>query len=139
MLSGCDSPMPTPKKPSNVPVDAVWSGGPDGGHWFDCKKKGDDKFNYNCVIYNDHNGEVIAQGAFVLRKSTWDESKGRATYSATGSVVSLAYNYYDGQLIHLKESLTLLPHGLIEHPFGDGHGKRQEYNLGVPVGEEKSY
>ena len=137
-LLGCDSSMTIPRKPDNVSASAVWSGGPDGGHWFDCENGGN-KFRYKCVIFNDYNGEIITRGSFVLRKSIWNESIGRATYVETEAIESPQYNYYDGQLIHLKGSLVMLPDGVITHPFGDGHGKQQEYNLGEPVGEEKSY
>jgi hypothetical protein len=57
-----------------------------------------------------------------------------ATYEPTGELArtdSTEYVAFDGVAIHLRNNRALIPHGTIDCPFGDGHGKREEYVLGV--------
>jgi hypothetical protein len=51
----------------------------------------------------------------------------------------LPYQYFDGVTIHLAEERSLVPDGEIDHPFGDGHGKRASYRLGRESSPEVQY
>ena len=41
-----------PTRPAAVPKSAMWSGGPDGGAWFDCTFKADQSYNL-CSVYHE--------------------------------------------------------------------------------------
>lgn len=137
-IVGCDSSVQIPKQPKNVPKEAVWAGGPDGGSWFLCRGIANKLTYYKCSIYSDYDGAVLAQGTFVLRAVTWDAERKQPNYHVTKPVEELAFRFYDDR-IHLNDSLILLPHGVIDYPFGDGHGKKQRYESGEPVGSETEY
>jgi hypothetical protein len=140
VMMGCvqsDSEAP-PKRPTEVPASAVWAGGPDGGSWIDCKS-GSAKDVYECRIYGDPKGTLWAAGNYLLRSSSWNEQRGSADYSEPGEAAPMVFNFFDGTIIHLKSPLVLVPNGVIDYPFGDGHGKRQEYEVGEPTGPESEY
>jgi hypothetical protein len=46
---------------------------------------------------------------------------------------------FTGINIHLKNQLLLLPHGVIDYPFNESSGKRQEYKKGQAVNKEFEY
>ena len=74
--TGCTSKATAPTKPSGVPPIAVWTGGVDGGSFFECDT--DTAHNVNrCLVYNDHTGDVAGGGFFRLadanRAATRDE------------------------------------------------------------------
>lgn len=138
-LIGCTDQMKPPERPQKVPPEAVWAGGVDGGAWFLCKEVINKPVHYDCTIYNDYTGDIGTQGRFALRGYGWDEGKKQAIYSAVEPAKELQFRSYDGEKIYLKGSLVLLPDGVIDHPFGNGHGKKQRYELGKPVGPELEY
>lgn len=53
-----------PPRPANVPVDATWAGGADGGMWIDCDEG--DTERYQCVVYATVTGVVAESGEFGL-------------------------------------------------------------------------
>lgn len=67
------------KKPSNVPVSAVWKGGCDGGSWVELVDIKADTIRFR--IYRDWNGNLILDADFVykncnnlrLTKANWSE------------------------------------------------------------------
>lgn len=67
------------KKPSNVPVSAVWKGGCDGGNWVEMVDIKADTVRFR--IYRDWNGDLILDADFVckncnklqLTKANWNE------------------------------------------------------------------
>lgn len=128
-----------PDRIRGVPDEAVWAGGPDGGSWFLCKDSQMGPSYYDCEVYNDFDASFVTRGSYVLRSYTWDDNEKREVHEEVKSVKELKFNYYDGYIITLLDSLLLLPDGLIDHSFGDGHGKRQMYDLGEPVGPVQPY
>ncbi len=94
LLFGCKQ---APKRPEGVPASAVWSGGADGGAFFDCAPSRSGEPN-PCTVYNDGTGDIYMSGRFVIqgqkRGATADE---------------LEYGGADGNRIYLKRSLTLAP------------------------------
>jgi hypothetical protein len=54
-----------PARPTGVPAEAVWSGGPDGGAWFQCAALNDDEFN--CTVFADTTGDVVERGHYRLQ------------------------------------------------------------------------
>jgi hypothetical protein len=84
-------------RPTNVPSDAVWAGGPDGGCWVKCNV--DEAQNVNhCIAYLDPTGQVMQRGAYRLR------AQARAATAA-----ELTYQWCDGTLIGLAKNLVLEP------------------------------
>jgi len=49
-------------RPLSVPASATWSGGEDGGNWFDCARQAD--ASYRCAVYADVTGEKISDGLY---------------------------------------------------------------------------
>jgi hypothetical protein len=130
----------THKRPLGVPNTANWAGGIDGGYWFNCTVDSKALCRYTCAVYNEHNGEIISQGQYLLYKQQWDVSKKTPTYLKVDQPVpELRYRNYDGTNINLENSLILLPQGWIIYPFDKSHGKKQKYEKGVPVSKEIQY
>ena len=138
IVAGCDETQLLPERPTNVPESAVWGGGVDGGSWLVCKLR-KERSAYACEIYWDSDGTLWAKGTYLLRKVNWDEGQKRSIYIEAEGAPEIVFNYFDGQIIHLKGKFVLVPHGIIDSPFGDGHGKKQQYDLGEPVGPESEY
>lgn len=57
-----NQPCPPPEKPRTVPVEAVWSGGCDGGDWIELVEI--KKNAYRFRIYQDWNGELKMDADF---------------------------------------------------------------------------
>jgi len=61
-LVGCEAKQEhPPTRPKNVPADATWAGGYDGGYFFACKSS---KVDLECRIYNDKTGDLEVNGVF---------------------------------------------------------------------------
>jgi len=90
---------------------------------------------FDCSVYSDQTGSLLAEGAYILGKCTPDtRCEPKASLDS-----GLDFAYYDGVRIHLRNSYALLPDGLINYPFDDGHGKRIRYKFGVEDGAEHDY
>ncbi|UWP94030.1 hypothetical protein K3X13_15235 (plasmid) [Aliiroseovarius crassostreae] len=109
LIASCkESEEVVPERPLGVPERAVWQGGVDGGHWYDCLAE-QREFEYNCTIYNDYSGGIEASGRFVL---VLIRDNGRVLLSdftnqrdlKTGDLLG-----FDGEQIHLQGSLSLWP------------------------------
>jgi hypothetical protein len=71
---------PQPKeRPHDVPLMAVWSGGRDGGAYFDCSAGGSAN---ECTVWDDGTGAVKMTGKFLLVKEK------RAAYTTELQFVS---------------------------------------------------
>lgn len=107
LLFGCaDKDARQTERPANVPVNAKWSGGVDGGSWFNCNpiKK---KWHYDCVVYNDFDGQVEDEGVYVLRSVYWSKEQNKMIDESMESF-SVSYNYFDGDMISLNNTLALI-------------------------------
>ena len=82
--------LPSPERPVNVPTSASWSGGADGGAWFDCKELEFPRFQ--CAVYAETTGVVITEGIFQLILEYPDGTK------------RLRYAYYSGSEIYLSHA-----------------------------------
>jgi hypothetical protein len=51
-----------PARPANVPADANWQGGNDGGNWFQCTEQS--LSLYRCQVYADVTGVLIIDDLF---------------------------------------------------------------------------
>lgn len=85
-----------PKRPANVPLTAVWTGGAEGGTWIDCRNIPNQTNLFLCTIYNDYDGEVIDSALFRI----------------DGEQISLEelkslIRFYDGHKIVLKDNRIL--------------------------------
>jgi hypothetical protein len=131
----CAAEARPPDRRGATPSEAVWAGGIDGGVWYLCKELASPDLRYDCRLYNDHTGDLMARGQFVLQRDSGDA----AVVAAKGRPPTLEYSFYDGDIIELKGGLALVPDGVVDWPFGDGHGKRAIYRRGRRVGEDASY
>jgi hypothetical protein len=52
VLAGCNSTVSAPSRPATVPLAAIWSGGKDGGAWYDCSFTAGESANL-CAIYSE--------------------------------------------------------------------------------------
>lgn len=95
LLAACDSGINPPERLPSIPVEAVWVGGADGGAWIRCKEDGVLNF---CTVYNEHTGEVWADGRFVVKGQTQGVPS-----------EELKYDYFDGQHIGLIDGRLLEP------------------------------
>lgn len=137
-LFGCEKETYPPARPIGVPEAASWGGGIDGGNWIHCIEEVS-VHAYACSIYWDSDGTLRSRGTYVLRKATWDGDQGKAIYSDIDGQPEIDFDFFDGSLIHLQGEFAMVPNGIIDSPFGDGHGKRQRYELGKPLGPEEEY
>jgi hypothetical protein len=64
-LSGCKRPATLRERPSSVPQTAIWSGGGDGGAWFDCKQNSS-AHTTDCAIYSDRDGTLLIRARYQL-------------------------------------------------------------------------
>lgn len=82
-----------PKRPNSVPKTAIWSGGNDGGYWFEYKNYNKETNEFNIVIYNDISGKILIKSNFVLKndcKSIFphnDKLLKEINYYANGEIV----------------------------------------------------
>jgi len=58
--TGCNSKVTPPPKPSSVPANAVWAGGPDGGSFIECDVDAEHNVN-RCLAYNEFTGDVTGE------------------------------------------------------------------------------
>jgi hypothetical protein len=93
----CEKVEMPPPRPTNVPEEAVWAGGEDGGAWIDCSLDIEKGANF-CTVYFDRDGDVWARTHFVLRDSGTGLPKSELTYSG-----------FDGLVIYLSEGRVLEP------------------------------
>lgn len=77
LLVGCQHTPPT--RPSNVPATAVWSGGPDGGDWFECEST--QSSHNRCTVYADVSGAVVESGRYQLKGERRAASKEELKYA----------------------------------------------------------
>ena len=74
---------PPPERPNNVPVNAKWCGGCDGGDWIYFVT--DDK-PFHFIVYRDWDGEVKIDGLFLPENNeitlTYDNWKDQVVYYA---------------------------------------------------------
>lgn len=57
-------PCDPPKRSENVPKTAIWSGGCDGGHWFEQVGRISVNNRYRIRIYNDYDGNLELDAEF---------------------------------------------------------------------------
>ena len=66
-LLGCHKPASLEPKirPANVPQDAIWAGGADGGAYVRCGVDISRKVN-PCTVWNDYTGNIVESGDYIL-------------------------------------------------------------------------
>ena len=92
---GCNN---QPVKPANVPSDAFFVGGPDGGVFLKCRKNMSKPNTYQCSIYSDSNGEIWSEGVFAITNS------GNTDFDVNDKGI---YSYWDGRFLCLKDRRCL--------------------------------
>ena len=103
-----------PTRPDNVPEQAAWVGGTDGGVWIDCvpRELEPDEVCYHCDIYdNDQHGTKVAEsGTYVARRIEWDmQTEAPKFLPVTEKMPDpLPYNGFDGTMILLDSHRALV-------------------------------
>ncbi len=89
-------PIEPVKRPANVPSDAVWHGGADGGNWIQCLQIKDSTNIFFCNVYSDFTGDIIYKGLFKLegKETSIDELKE-------------LLGFYSGDYINLKDNRVM--------------------------------
>lgn len=128
-----------PPRPQAVPQEAIWAGGADGGAWILCAPVPSGEALLSCRVFYDGDGRVWAHGDYLPVRIAWDATKDAPVSSPAPLPASLDYEGFDGVALFLKDNITLVPHGTIDYPAPDGHGKRQTYRVGEPQGAEIAY
>ena len=83
----------TPERLANVPEQAVWVGGADGGNWYQVTKV-ISKNIFQIKIYNDYTGESEIDTTFILNPDCPLKEIDSAT-------LVKSFNAFDGQKIEL--------------------------------------
>lgn len=104
-----------PPQPLNLPSDAFWQGGIDGGYWYSCKKSRTD-FEFHCKLYGD-DGNVVIKDSFELYISLYGKSKEismkdfrKQTYLTADNVIGFNGSsdiYMQGSLVLKAKNHTL--------------------------------
>ena len=103
-------PVTPPNRAHGVPLEAMWAGGPDGGAWILCQAQQHSIERYQCKVYNDQSGNMVASGSYVIRKSTWNRDQNTAVFLPVDTLPKvLRYSSFDGKVIKLDDSIVLLP------------------------------
>ena len=130
---------PPPERPTGPDTTAHWAGDCEGGVWIDCSTLVEEPYTgFHCSIHDHPAGALVAAGPFVLAeaiRSPGGEMKYRPQAAAFAEPPS-QYVGYAGTNIALPDGRFLVPHGTIDYPTGDGHGRRIEYRVGEARFEE---
>ena len=137
-LAGCGAGS-GPPRPAAVPASAHWTGNVEGGNWIDCQPVPSVPLRFACRAYFETTGAVIAEGQYLLRHRSWNQQQLRSEYTEPLHGTLPEFDAFDGRWITLKDDAVLLPDGVISYPGSPGHGKRQEYRLGVESGSAVPY
>jgi len=65
VFAGCNSTVSAPSRPATVPVSAMWSGGKDGGAWYDCSFTPGESTNL-CAIYSER-GALWVRASYEIK------------------------------------------------------------------------
>lgn len=84
-----------PPRPDHVPEQAIWSGGPDGGWFFDCRLSG----ALECTIYDEETGVIAKAGTVVL--TDWQKVKYRSVADVYADI-----EFFDGERIQFNSRTT---------------------------------
>jgi hypothetical protein len=84
-----------PPRPDHVPEQAIWSGGPDGGWFFDCRLSE----ALECTIYDEESGTIVKAGTVVL--TDWQKVKYRSIADVYADL-----DYFDGERIQFISRTT---------------------------------
>jgi hypothetical protein len=125
IIIGCDQYREKETKrirPQGVPPESIWSGGIDGGHWFQNISRSNDTLRY--CIYSDYDGDLIVDAYFKLEVD--DKYLNIIDYetivlnSYNGFDITCSYNSdtIDASLVKIKPVL-----GGYEREIFDEYGK----------------
>lgn len=119
----------------------MWAGGADGGAWIACEFLTKEPYvTYACQTFHD-GGHAWASGTYAFGKLVRNDS-GSRRFEAAGAFARIRpedFELFTGVTIHMKDDRVLVPHGEIQFPFGDGHGKKAVYALGREISPEVQY
>ena len=95
---GCHKPasLEPKRRPANVPQDAIWAGGADGGAYVRCAFDVYRRVN-PCTVWNDYTGNIVESGDYTLM------AQGRAAVQAELRITAADF----GGHIYLQNGLVL--------------------------------
>ncbi len=91
----CNVATKPPERKSNIPSEAQWYGGKDGGVWIVVSSSHRPN-SFNVVVYNENNGNVIVKG---LYRASAECSNGNLTVEEVRKYI----NAFDGEKILLQK------------------------------------
>ena len=84
------------QRPENVPVEAIYEGGSDGGNWITYNQYKDSSNVFYCEVYNQYTGNILYKGLFRLENGI-----------ITLSELKKESGIYSGNYIFLKDGRKL--------------------------------
>jgi hypothetical protein len=130
---------PAPERPAGLTSAAHWAGDCEGGAWITCTTEAQEPLTaFGCRVHDHTAGALLASGPFVLADAVRSRDGGTKYRAQAAAFAEPPGQYlrYDGTTIALPDGRFLVPHGTIDYPAGDGHGRRVEYRLGEAQFEE---
>ncbi len=138
-ICSCEK-IKTPERPQGVPKEAKWGGGADGGSWYLCYPVKNEINKYECTVYDDYSGDIIAKGKYILGITTWNESANHPALSTIPSQNELEYlGSSSDTVLKLRNTFVLIADGWVVYPFTSGGGKKILYKQGVQQGGAIQY
>lgn len=95
-------------RPSNLPSDAFWQGGEDGGWWYSCKNN-QINFEFHCIIYSE-DGKITWEDDFELYISLYkiDKQISMKDFQKQNYLIADNVSGFNGASdIHMQGSLFL--------------------------------
>ena len=97
VTSGCsEGEQRPPVRPSQVPTDARWVGGVDGGDWISCQHQSG--ISMRCHIYADVTGVVVDSGVFITKEGH--------RFPVGTDLFYSNISYFDGERIKLRKGMA---------------------------------
>lgn len=84
--------MTIPNRPTDVPISAIWSGGQDGGYWYELVNIKDSIYRFR--VYSDYDGELCLDADYKLKYPTITENNWHEMhpYYSGDSVITIDTN-----------------------------------------------
>lgn len=104
LASSCGEYTSEPERPSNVPAEADWVGGEDGGSYIQCLTYNPKTGLARFIIYNDFSGQVEAKGFYKIADRIYNKK------------IEFSFSTYDGENIYLNDGNIFTPTDNVVYP-----------------------
>jgi|RhiMethySRZTD1v2_1073278.scaffolds.fasta_scaffold04614_6 hypothetical protein len=96
----CTNKRASPPRPAQVPLAAIWSGGAEGGAWYDCTVDRKDGINV-CAVYSESDGKLSFKASYRLK----NVNRAASAEELKDPVIDVL----NGHCIYLADQKTLVP------------------------------